>query len=136
MQLKTKTDYAIRVMLYLSDKKEGTRREMASALGINEYYFPKIIRPLRDKHWISSTTGSVGGFSLIEKPENITLLDIIETMEGSVKFSNFLEEEQCWSQNQSVKENARRVFQFYQEHMERYFSSITLKGLLESEREV
>jgi Rrf2 family protein len=132
MQLKTKTDCAIRVMLFLSTKKESTRREMASALGINEYYLPKIVRPLRDMNWVASATGSEGGFRIIVEPENITLLDIIETMEGKLKVSTFLDEEQTYNHNISAMNKVHQVFRRYQDQVEIYFSSITLKDLLDS----
>jgi Rrf2 family protein len=129
MQLKTQTDYAIRIMLYLSDKKEGTRKEMAAALGINEFYLPKITRPLRENQWISSLTGSDGGYRLTSRPENITLLDIIELMEGPVNISQHLNQD---SETPGVvaAHSLRQVFQEYQEQVIKYFSSITLQDLL------
>jgi Rrf2 family protein len=88
MQLKRQTIYAIRILMYLARHKSASRNEMSDALGINEFYLPKIIKPLREKKWIISLTGRVGGFELVEKPENITLLEIIEVMEGGVNLSN------------------------------------------------
>jgi Rrf2 family protein len=133
MQLKTQTDYAIRIMLYLSEKGEGTRKEMAAVLGINEFYLPKIIKPLRDQKWIVSATGSTGGFTLTGKPDKITMLDIIEVMEGPIEFDHI---EEDGSQGSTMMEPVRKVYQTYQEHLKEYFSSITLADLLESEKSV
>jgi Rrf2 family protein len=104
---------------------------MSAALGINEYYLPKIIKPMRDKKWITSMTGSVGGFILSGKPEEITLLDIIEVMEGPTEISLNLSEDRSYSWNSAVSDSVQQVYQTYQAHVIQYFSSITLKDLLD-----
>jgi Rrf2 family protein len=122
-------------MLYLSGKKNSTRREMAAALGINEYYLPKIIKPLRDRKWIISVTGSIGGFELVEKPENITLLDIMDVMEGGIKLVDNLENEKFYSQKSTAGDSVYRILQNYQDVAQKYFSSVTLRDLLESQKQ-
>lgn len=48
MQLKTETDYAIRVLLYLTNKRVCvSKKEMCASLGIAETCLPT--KPLREK---------------------------------------------------------------------------------------
>jgi Rrf2 family protein len=130
MQLKTQTDYAIRTMLYLSENHFATKKEMSSALRINEHYLPKIIKPLRDQKWIASSTGSEGGFAMIGDPEKITLLDIIEVMEGPIQFGM---QESSDDQVTADASPLNQVYRGYQDYVEQYFSSITLQDLLEQQ---
>jgi Rrf2 family protein len=134
MQLKAQTGYAIRFLLYLSGKGHSTRKELVNELGINENFLTKIASYLWSKRWITSFAGGIGGFQLAERPENITLFEVLEVMEGTMKINHDLEE--SGYKKGRDKEDFCPVDQFYagfQELTERYFSSITLKDLLESE---
>ncbi len=80
------TEYAIRAMVYLSihsseDKKLGIR-QIASELGFPEHYLGKVLQDLAKKQVIKSAKGPHGGFYIDEKDMDISLLSLIDAIEG------------------------------------------------------
>jgi Rrf2 family protein len=87
MQLSTKARYATRAMLELAiNYGEGTLqlKEIARRQDISEKYLEQVLFPLRAKGYIYTQKGSRGGYSLSMGPEEITLYDIVQTVEGSL----------------------------------------------------
>jgi len=58
-------------------------KDIARAEEISEKYLSLIIIPLRGVGLVSSTRGSHGGYTLARPPEEITLKDIVDVMEGN-----------------------------------------------------
>lgn len=136
MKIKMQTDYAIRILIYLSDKQEKVvTKEMASALGISEYYLPKITQRLRNAGILGSSAGTTGGFVLLRKPEDITLFDVMQVMEDTVKFNRCLEDDEYCSRYATKTCPVHGVFQVFQNMMEWYFSSLTIQDLLKPKKE-
>ncbi len=81
------TDYAIRVLVYMSKKKYGelsTKKEVAEQCGIPISFLAKIVQILSKHRIINIKKGSQGGYILTKKPEDITLLEVVELMEGRI----------------------------------------------------
>lgn len=131
MQLKTQTDYAIRILLCLSQATTPVvARELSQTLGITENYLPKITQQLRRVGWVESISGINGGFRLLAKPEDISLLDVMRVMESSVCINRCLEKDGYCSRHATSTCPVCRVYGRFQKQMEEYFSSITLASLL------
>lgn len=131
MQLKTQTDYAIRILLCLSQATTPVvARELSQTLGITENYLPKITQQLRRVGWVESISGINGGFRLLAKPEDISLLDVMRVMESSVCINRCLEKDGYCSRHATSTCPVCRVYGQFQKQMEEYFSSITLASLL------
>ena len=93
MQLNVTTDYAIRIVLYLAIKKEiTTSKEIGAAMGIPKNYVLKITHKLVEAGIIERLVGAQGGFSLAQKIDDITLLDILNIMEPTMRVNRCLEE--------------------------------------------
>ncbi len=80
------TEYAIRAMVYLSvhaseENKLGLR-QIASDLGFPEHYLGKILQDLSKRNLIQSAKGPHGGFYMEEKDMDISLLSLIDALEG------------------------------------------------------
>lgn len=83
MQLKITTDYAVRTIICLAQtKRVTTATEISEAMKIPRGYLINIIRDIGKGGFIKTFTGSKGGYALAKAPEDITLFDIIEEMEG------------------------------------------------------
>lgn len=94
MQLNIKTDYAMRITVYLAELKEIINAaEISEALGIPRTYVPKVLKGLLDSGFIASKEGMGGGYYLAKDPGDITLLDIYLVCEPTTKISRCLEEE-------------------------------------------
>ena len=85
VQLNQATDYAFRVVLFLSGLPQG---EVAKGVVIAEIqnipprFLQKIMHRLTSAGLIIAYRGAGGGFCLTKPPEEITLYDVILAMEG------------------------------------------------------
>ncbi len=84
MLVTRETDYAVRTVLYLA--RNGTRMasvtEIAHAMQIPKSFLAKILQRLVRSHILASMRGVRGGFMLAVKPSEISLLDIMESVQG------------------------------------------------------
>jgi Rrf2 family protein len=85
MLITRETDYAVRCVLYLTQKK-GQRTvvgEIARQMHIPRHYLAKILQRLIRAGFVESVRGIKGGYSLLSPPDKITLFDIIQTIQGA-----------------------------------------------------
>ena len=87
MLLSTKGDYGVRAMIDLA-KHEGEgpvqRAEIARRRQIPESYLDHLLAQLRRRGFIRSTRGPGGGHELAKPASDICLLDLLESLEGSL----------------------------------------------------
>jgi Rrf2 family transcriptional regulator, iron-sulfur cluster assembly transcription factor len=85
--LSTTSKYAIRATIYLSvfstDKKRIGIKEISEKLNIPAPFLGKILQMLARNRILVSTKGPHGGFSLGRSAEDISLLDIVEVIDGT-----------------------------------------------------
>jgi len=87
MGLTRKTEYAIRGMLYLSRQEYGAISmlgDIATAMEVPRTFLAKIFQGLNKMGLIKSEKGTGGGFMLAKRPEQITLREIVEAVEGPI----------------------------------------------------
>lgn len=87
MMFNQATDYAFRIILMLAKYPLGTRveaLEISETECIPERYLFKVMRKLSKAGIIKSYRGTHGGFALARLPETVTLLDVVEAIEGPV----------------------------------------------------
>ena len=85
------TDYAVRVILALSKKPQGTRvstPEVGREMLIPPVLIQRIVAELAGGGFIETQAGRDGGISLAHLPENITLLQVVEHFEGELYLSD------------------------------------------------
>lgn len=84
MQITRKSDYAIRCILHLvlNQGRICTVGEISEAQDVPKTFTAKILQQLVKMGIASSTKGVKGGFTLAKAPEEVTLLDAIEAVEG------------------------------------------------------
>jgi Rrf2 family protein len=84
MLITRETDYALRTVLYLA-RNSGKRvsvTDIAEAMQIPKTFLAKLLQRLVRQHLLISSRGVNGGFQLARKPADITLLDVMEAMQG------------------------------------------------------
>jgi Rrf2 family transcriptional regulator, iron-sulfur cluster assembly transcription factor len=82
-----KGDYAIRGMVYLAGKppdRVALVSEIARAMDIPPMFLAKIFQQFTKLGLVRSFRGSGGGFLLGRSPEDITLYEIVEAVEGPI----------------------------------------------------
>ncbi len=99
MHLTRQCDYGVRAVLYLAGLAYGTvvqTKEIAAQEEIPRKYLPSIIRTLARSGIIRTLRGNQGGVMLSRPPEEITLHEVIESIEGPIALVQCLREpEQC-----------------------------------------
>ncbi|WP_041140013.1 RrF2 family transcriptional regulator [Beduini massiliensis] len=133
MQLNLTTDYAIRIVIYLSLKKEVvSSAEISEKMGISQNAVLKIIRQLKKAGITNTHIGIQGGFSITKSPKEISLLTIIQVMENTTKINRCLEEDKFCSRFATESCPVRNFYCTLQNELEAKLSSITVQDLLES----
>jgi Rrf2 family protein len=84
MLVTREADYAVRTVLYLARNSTRTASvaEVARAMHIPKSFLAKIVQRLVRRHILVSMRGMKGGFMLAAKPSEISLLDILESIQG------------------------------------------------------
>ncbi|MEX0988420.1 MAG: Rrf2 family transcriptional regulator [Bacteroidales bacterium] len=115
--------YAIRAVVYLSVFSTAQKRigikEVSEKLDIPSPFLGKILQSLVRKKILISTKGPHGGFSLGRPAEDISLMDIVEIVDGSDIFDTCLvrttkcsDDEPCGIHDQitSVRKELKNFF--------------------------
>ncbi len=86
--------YAIRATIYLAIKEDGINKigikQISKDLDLPTPFLGKIMQTLAKHKLLSSTKGPHGGFSLSKPANEITLMDIIEIIDGHDIFQKCL----------------------------------------------
>lgn len=84
MLVTRETDYAVRTVLYLARNRSRlvSVSEIAEAMQIPKSFLAKLLQRLVKHGLLISSRGVKGGFQLAKKTSAITLLDIMEVMQG------------------------------------------------------
>lgn len=96
MQLTRQADYAMRAIIYLAANPQARIQEIARAQYVPKEYLAKIIQKLAQAEIVTTHRGVGGGITLSRAPEEITLLDVIEAIEGPVALNScFIRPGEC-----------------------------------------
>ncbi len=84
MLITRETDYAIRTVVYLARESDRVANvaEVAEAMRIPKSFLAKIVQRLAKKKLVESLRGVHGGFRLAMDPKEITVLAILEAIQG------------------------------------------------------
>lgn len=87
MELTRKGEYAIRGIVYLASRPGDQvclLSEIAAAVDVPQTFLAKIFQQFSKIGLVRSYRGTGGGFMLGRAPENITLLEVVEAVEGPI----------------------------------------------------
>ena len=140
MKYTTKTEYGLICMIHMAQRepeKRFTIKELAAQENYPVPYIEKILQALRHGGLVESYSGHNGGYALVKKPSEITLRQIIDTLEGST-FDIF-----C---NNDVREDivcnhicmcgAKPIWKKTKELLDNFYHSLTLEMLAQPQAQV
>ena len=93
--ISTKGRYAIRVMIDLAENDNGSYiplKDIAARQGISKKYLEIIVKDMVAGGLLVGASGKGGGYKLCRKPEDYTIGEVIELMEGTMASVACLEE--------------------------------------------
>ncbi|SHO80749.1 Rrf2 family transcriptional regulator [hydrothermal vent metagenome] len=88
MQLSNTSQYAIRILTYMADRKDSSlinAVELAEALQIPYKFLTKIMTALVKAELVTSIRGREGGYSLSRKSSDIKVDDILNIFNDSIQ---------------------------------------------------
>lgn len=86
MKISYKCDYALKVILYMSENKSNFvhLEELSTTQDIPRKFLELILLELKKGGFVDSKKGPNGGYFLLKEPKDIMLGDIVRFIEGSV----------------------------------------------------
>ncbi|MDN7243153.1 Rrf2 family transcriptional regulator [Planococcus sp. N028] len=138
MQLTKGVEQAICIIVLLATQESSAplaSDEISRRLGVSPSYLKKITRKLAVQGIVLSVSGTNGGVSLAKPLKEVTMLHLIEAMEGPIAMypdtgliSRAFPDAQNAERGQDV---LRKVFRQADQLMVDYFSKVTAADLLE-----
>ena len=87
MKLTSRSEYALLALIYLSRRKaEGyiPVEVIAGAQDIPPQFLEQILLSLKRARYVKSSKGRGGGYSLARPPEQVTLAEVIRSIDGAL----------------------------------------------------
>ena len=85
LEITRRTDLATRALLALQEADAGQRTKaaaLAEAVGTTPGFLSQAMSPLVAKGWVRSDPGPTGGYLLVADLADVSVLDVIEAVEG------------------------------------------------------
>lgn len=135
MQLKASTDYGLRAVLYLAHKGGlCSSRDIAHEMSIPRDYLIQLAQLLRNAGIVEARPGKNGGYRLAKEPAEITLLAIMEALDGDTK--PIARARHDLRRESPMVEQVKRAYVLVLNSYDAYLGSITLDMLLECSNDV
>jgi Rrf2 family protein len=93
MQITRASDYAVRVMIHLSTLAAGytvQQSMLAKATDVPTNFLSKVLQRLVRAGMVRSQRGSGGGFALAIPAARVSLLDVVQAIEGPIRLNQCL----------------------------------------------
>lgn len=135
MKISTKGRYGVRILLDLALHEGNTPRlirDISESQQISEKYISRLIIALRRANMVRSIRGAKGGFRLARNPAELTLLDIVEVMEGPVAIVDCVRSpEKCDRNDQCA---TREIWDNLNSEIRDAMRKVTLADIIENYR--
>jgi Rrf2 family protein len=135
MKLSTKGRYGTRALLDIAlhpGDRPVVLRDIARRQQISALYLDRLIAPLIAAGIIRSIRGAKGGVSLAKLPEEIRLIEVIETLEGPINPVDCVNKPELCKRSRSCV--TREVWDEVKEAIKGVLENITLKDLVERQK--
>ena len=132
MRISTRSRYGLRLMLQLADnygKGPVQLNYISEKEEISLKYLGQIIIQLKSAGLVSSMRGSQGGYILTRPPKDITLLDIVQKLEGDANLIDCVDDNLLC--NRSYECIVRDIWKSLSDEFQMSLKKITLLSILE-----
>ena len=109
LRITQEADYALRIVALLAAHNSVVdANTIADEAGITQRFALKILRKLSRGDLVGSQKGAGGGYKLVKSPDEVTLKDVIELIDGEIAISKCLSEEHICSK-QGINKSACKI---------------------------
>lgn len=137
MKISTRGRYGLRIMTDLAQHDGDSPRmisDICKAQGLSRKYVGRLIIALRKAGMIYSVRGAKGGYKIKRLPKDISLLEIIETMEGPLSIVGCVAcPHKCKRSGNCV---SREVWTELNAKIRKNFESVSLQDILNKNAEL
>jgi len=136
IRISTKGRYGARFMLELAiNYKKGPMllKEIAKRQELSEGYLQHIVDSLKGAGLIHSNRVGHGGYTLVKPPSEITMLDILSSLEGKINLVECVDKPDICSRSQKCV--TRDIWGDLGSQMTKSLKSITLETMVEKNKE-
>jgi len=133
-KISRRLDYGLQLMISLAEAEDDRAQSTASIsekLSIPLPFLHQIAHSLMQAGYIKATPGPRGGLRLNYKPESMTILQIVEALEGTLSLNPAEECPHCEDDGQST---TQQLWNNLQAAIGRHLENITLDMLLKQHR--
>ena len=136
MMYSRSVEYAFRALTYLARQPKGSQklaRQIARSERVPGFFLAKTLQQLARNGVLRSVKGPTGGFALDRPPSKITMMEVIEVLDGTDTYDRCIVGlREC---NDQVLCPVHDGFKLLRDRLKRYLSRTTVAQLLsESER--
>ena len=132
MKLSTRGKYGLYAMYYLADhKNEGPQSlQSIASTGVPKQYLEQLLGNLRRAGLVNTVRGAQGGYQIAKTPDDISILDVIDAMEGPLELSECMTDEgHC---DRSCQCPVRRVWHRLTDSINRELAGVTLGDMFDN----
>ena len=135
MKLSTRSRYGTRMMLDLAQhygESPVQIGEIARRQDISVKYLEQLIIPLKKANYIKSVRGPKGGHVLAKPPEEITVGEIVELLEGGINLADCIENPDTCERSETCL--TRGIWETATKAMSHELNSITLSDIVKGHK--
>lgn len=130
MKLSTRVRYACRALIVLAHHDEPcTSERIAHQEKLSKKYMDEILGVLRQGGLLVTKRGVSGGYTIAQQLEAVTLLDIIELLDGPIRLAPCVEENETCPREQICLMNS--VWQKLNTDVREAFAEVTLRDIVD-----
>ena len=123
MKLTRASSYALHAVAYMATQKQQDKpvasHHIAQARGIPERFLLKVLKPLVSARVLLSIKGPNGGYRLARKPDDITMLEVLEAVDGPIRGQAPLTDERNGSLNTKLENICKQSADQVRKHLEK-----------------
>ena len=133
MKLSTRSRYGTRMMLDMAqhyDQGPIQIGDIAKRQDISVKYLEQLIIPLKKANYVKSVRGPKGGHMLAKSPEEVTVGEIVEVLEGEINLARCIESPEICDRSDTCL--TRGVWEEATRAMYDKLNSITLSKMIKT----
>lgn len=131
LRLSREADYGTLALVYIASRSAGSlafRRDIAAHYNIPSEFLAKVLQKLSRRGLVRSFRGIQGGYALARSPDLITLVDVVEAVDGPLALVD------CQCPDPSCRQEPactmKSAMSEVQEQIHRVLSAVTLSDLM------
>lgn len=137
MKLTTRSRYGLRAITYIAKHSGGTPvplSKIANELQLSDHYLEQLLRLLKKDGIIESVRGTQGGYLLAKPMKDITVTELLQSLEGPLWLSDCVQAGDC--PNGMTNCATRMIISKLSEAIRQASLQITLADMIEHENAV